>query len=282
MVVEQSGQIHRPDLGGSKRRKNWRALSPAVAGAGERQRERGEGDATAREPEEAMLHRWIHAYQPSSTAPILPRRRGEGGGGGERERRGEPRFVRVHAGYERMEEYRRRGGEEEERKGSEAAFDLIFKCKQIYIVAKAPPGVSARQSQGNRRVIPLQDPIPPSETSSQPVHSTDIFFNHPPRRSPLDRERSLLPKKKKKKNKKSPLSSHGRARQGRKAWMIAILKWTDRFVASMVDAAGRRVSLSLSLSLFNFEFEIMKIRREYLMYTSKKKKKKNTVASLEA
>lgn len=148
---------------------------------------------------------------------------------------------------------------------------MIFKCKQIYIVAKAPPGVSARQSQGNRRVIPLQDPIPPSETSSQPVHSTDIFFNHPPRRSPLDRERSLLPKKKKKKNKKSPLSSHGRARQGRKAWMIAILKWTDRFVASMVDAAGRRVSLSLSLSLFNFEFEIMKIRREYLMYTSKKK-----------
>lgn len=36
----------------------------------------------------------------------------------ERERRGEPRFVRVHAGYERMEEYRRRGGKKRSEKAA--------------------------------------------------------------------------------------------------------------------------------------------------------------------
>lgn len=219
--------------------RGWSRRAAEREGRGRRNRERTGGSYAP--PVDPCIPTFFHCTDP--TEKKRRRRRRERG----EESLASCAYTRVTREWRNIEG----GGEEEERKGSEAASDLIFKCKQIYIVAKAPPGVSARQSQGNRRVIPLQDPTLPSETSSQPVHSTDIFFNHPPRRSPLDRERSLLPKKKKKKNKKSPLSSHGRARQGRKAWMIAILKWTDRFVASMVDAAGRQVSLFLSLFLIS-------------------------------
>lgn len=137
--------------------------------------------------------RWIHAYQPSRASI----------GRSCREKKREPRASgsvlplllllllcwRI-SGATRMVRRRRtkreprrgtrKGERERERweEGSEpvdaARLDLIFKCKQIYIVAKAPPWC-ARQLTGNRRYSATGAAAATaaaarctSETSSQP------------------------------------------------------------------------------------------------------------------
>lgn len=94
--------------------------------AGQRDRER--------EPEEAMFQRRIHAYQPSRQHRRSYREK----------KRTEPGW-RYENGKEEA-----RGTEGETGDTPDAAVDLIFKCKQIYIVAKAPPTTS-RAVRGNRR-----------------------------------------------------------------------------------------------------------------------------------